>query len=38
MNLKKIIISIFGLTMMYMCVPPSDGSTQTAADKAKIDS
>lgn len=24
--------------MMYMCVPPSDGPTQTAADKAKIDS
>ena len=38
MNLKKIIISIFGVTMMYMCVPPSDGPTQTAADKAKIDS
>ena len=38
MNSKKIILSIFGVTMMYMCVPPADSSTQTAADKEKIDS
>ena len=38
MSLKKIIPSIFGLTMMYMCVPPANNTTQTAADKAKIDS
>ena len=29
---------IFGVTLFYMCVPPEQGSSQTAEDKAKIDS
>lgn len=38
MNFKKIIAVFFGVTLFYMCVPPEQGSSQTAEDKAKIDS
>lgn len=38
MNLKKVVITIFGITMIYMCVPPDESSSQSAADKAKLDS
>ena len=38
MIFNKVILPLFGITMFYMCVPPEESSSQTAADKAKLDS
>lgn len=38
MIFKKIIVLILGMFMFYVCVPPEEGSSQSAADKAKLDS
>ena len=38
MNFNKVIATFFGITIFYMCVPPQEGSSQSSADKAKLDS